>query len=128
MAQIRRRGPSQYQACERLTGHPEVSRTFSTRQDAIAWASENERLLMQGLGDAIRGAEQLTLYQALDRYAKEVTPSKRSQQQELSRLRRWCQSSALSRHPFPAEWRHFESAFQGLKLGCKNARFCMLLQ
>ena len=89
MAQIRKRGPSQYQARVRLTGHPELSRTFSTRLDAVAWASESERLLMQGLGDAMRGADQLTLYQALERYAKEVTPSKRSQQQELSRLRRW---------------------------------------
>ena len=76
MAQIRKRGPSQYQARVRLTGHPEVTRTFSLRQDAVVWASERERLLMQGLGAAMRGADQLTLYDALERYAREVTPSK----------------------------------------------------
>jgi integrase len=91
MAQIRKRGPSQYQARVRLTGHPEVSRTFSSRQDALAWASECERLVMQGLGDAMREADQLTLFNALERYANEVTPTKRSHQQEMSRLRRWQQ-------------------------------------
>jgi integrase len=92
VAQIRKRGPSQYHARVRLTGHPEVTRTFPSRQDAIAWANERERLLLQGLGAAMRGADQLTLYDALDRYAREVTPSKRGQQQELSRLRRWQQN------------------------------------
>ena len=91
MAQIRKRGPSQYQARVRLTGHPEVSRTFSSRHDALAWAGECERLVMQGLGDAMRQADQLTLYHALERYATEVTPAKRSHQQEMSRLRRWQQ-------------------------------------
>jgi hypothetical protein len=91
MAQIRKRGPSQYQARVRLAGHPEVSRTFSSRLDALAWAGECERLVTQGLGDALREADQLTLYHALERYANEVTPAKRSQQQELSRLRRWQQ-------------------------------------
>jgi len=33
----------------------------------------------------------LTLYNALERYADEVTPLKRSHQQELSRLRKWQQ-------------------------------------
>ena len=73
MAQIRKRGPSQYQARVRFTGHPEVTRTFESRQNAITWANERERLLMQGLGDAIRGADRMTLYEALERYAKEVT-------------------------------------------------------
>jgi hypothetical protein len=73
VAQIRKRGPSQYQARVRLKGHPEVTRTFSSRQDALAWATEQERLLLQGLGAAIRGADQLTLYEALERYATDVT-------------------------------------------------------
>ena len=91
MAQIRKRGPSQYQARVRLTGHPEVSRTFASRHEALAWAAESERLVMQGLGDAIREADQLTLFYALERYATEGTPTKRSHQQEMSRLRRWQQ-------------------------------------
>lgn len=98
MAQIRKRGPSQYQARVRLKGHPEVTCTFSSRQDAVVWASEREQLLLQGLGAAIRGADSLTLHHALERYAKEVTPSKKGQQQELSRLRRW-QKNPLADQP-----------------------------
>ena len=92
MPQIRKRAPSQFQARVRLTGHPEVTRTFSSRQDAVQWANERERMVSQGLGEAMRMADDMTLFQALDRYANEVTPLKRSQQQELSRLRRWQQN------------------------------------
>lgn len=67
MAQIRKRGPSPYQARVRLTGHPEVSRTFSSRLDALDWAGELERLVTQGPGQAMREADQLTLYHALER-------------------------------------------------------------
>jgi integrase len=93
MPQIRKRAPSQFQARVRLTGHPEVTRTFSSRQDAVQWANERERMVSQGLGDAMRMADDMTLFQALGRYANEVTPLKRSQQQELSRLRRWQQNA-----------------------------------
>lgn len=92
MPQIRKRAPSQFQARVRLTGHPEVTRTFSSRQDAVQWANERERMVSQGLGEAMQMADDITLFQALDRYANEVTPLKRSQQQELSRLRRWQQN------------------------------------
>lgn len=41
MPQIRKRGASQYQVRIRLEGHPEITQTFTTKQDALAWATEN---------------------------------------------------------------------------------------
>jgi len=130
MAQIRKRGPSQYQARVRLTGHPEATRTFPSRQDALAWASERERLLMQGLGAAMRGADQLTLYEALERYAAEVTPSKRGQQQELSRLRRW-QQHPIAEQPLSriraADFARFRDARQEEGAGPNTIRLDLAL-
>jgi len=80
MAQIRKSGLSQYQARARITDHPEISRTPPTRHDALAGLNKRARLLMQGLSAAIRVADQLTLDEALERYATEVTSSKRGQQ------------------------------------------------
>jgi len=130
MAQIRKRGPSQYQARVRLTGHPEISRTFPSRHDALAWSNERERLLMQGLGAAIRGADQLTLYEALERYATEITSSKRGQQQELSRLRRW-QQNPIADQPLSriraADFARFRDARQEQGAGPNTIRLDLAL-
>lgn len=98
MAQIRKRGPSQYQARVRLQGHPEQTKTFRTKQDAVAWAHERERLVLQGFATAIRKADKFTLHESLERYSKEVTPLKKGAQQEMFRLRRW-QKNPLSAQP-----------------------------
>ncbi len=45
MAQIRKRAPSQYQARVRLQGHPEASRTFTSKADAVAWATSVEQIV-----------------------------------------------------------------------------------
>jgi integrase len=98
VAQIRKRGPSQYQARVRLKGYPEQTKTFQSKQDAILWANERERLVLRGNSFAIHEADNVALYDALERYSKDVTPSKKGWQQELYRLRRW-QKNPLSTLP-----------------------------
>lgn len=98
MAQIRKRGPSQYQARVRLQGYPEQTKTFRTKQEAATWANERERLVLQGFASSIREADRVTLNGALERYSKEVTPLKKGRQQELARLRRW-QKNPLAAQP-----------------------------
>lgn len=100
MAQIRKRGPSQYQARVRLQGYPEQTRTFQTKQDAVSWANERERLVLIGLASTIREADRLTLNDALARYSKEITPWKKGAKQELARIRRW-QRSPLAQLTVP---------------------------
>jgi integrase len=89
MATIRKRGPNQYQARVRIKGYPELSNTFSSRQGAVSWAEDKERALLRGLDAAENEADRLILYDALERYSKEVTPKKKSKSQELRRLRTW---------------------------------------
>jgi integrase len=98
VAQIRKRGSSQYQARVRLKGYPEQTKTFQLKQDAVSWANERERLVLRGNSSAMREADNVTLHDALERYSREVTPSKKGWQQELCRLRRW-QKNPLSALP-----------------------------
>jgi integrase len=89
MASIRKRGIGQYQARLRIKGYPVATQTFKTRKEALQWATEREQLLLQGLGDAQSLAEKMSLADALDRYGREVTPSKKSHVQEANRIRCW---------------------------------------
>lgn len=100
MAQIRKRGPQQYQARIRLKGQPEVSKTFQSRFDAVEWTRGTEKLLQQNLGDVIRHAQRLTLSQALEKYCTDVTCTKKSWKQETVRLRKW-QCHFLSERALP---------------------------
>lgn len=100
MAQIRKRGPQQYQARIRLKGQPEISKTFHSRSDAVEWTRDTEKLLQQNLGGVIRQAQGLTLYQALEKYRTDVTCTKKSWKQETVRLRKW-QSHFLSERALP---------------------------
>ena len=78
MSTIRKRGPNQYQARVRLQGHPETSRTFVSKADAVAWATSVEQITKQGHGACFKEASTLSLHDALLRYQSEVTPSKKS--------------------------------------------------
>jgi integrase len=89
MANIRKRGLHQYQARVRLKGFPELSNTFPTRQDAVSWANQKERELLHGFNAAAQEADRLTLFEALERYSREVTPEKKGKSQELRRIWTW---------------------------------------
>ena len=47
MTTVRKRAPFQYQARIRIKGYPLASQTFKTRQEALAWGTQQERLILQ---------------------------------------------------------------------------------
>jgi integrase len=73
----------------RRKGHETLSRTFDNKADAEEWAIETERDIRRGQYVNRAEAENTTLWEALDRYAREVVPAKRGARQELSRIKRW---------------------------------------
>jgi len=88
MATIRKRGDS-WQSRIQIKGVAEVAKTFSNRQDAEAWAKVTEAEIIRGVFIKRSDAERTTLGEALDKYAKEVTPNKRGAYQELHRINAW---------------------------------------
>lgn len=84
MADIRKRGPYQWQVRVRKKGYSSQTRIFNTKAEAEAWAattgSEMTRVFVSR-----KEAENTTLSDALDRYIAEVIPTKKQQHREKNR-------------------------------------------
>ena len=93
MASIRKRHNG-WQAQVRRNNHPSIARTFRYKSDAIAWATKQEARIETG--ESIDFAEKyksMRLFDLLEKYGAEVTPTKLSEYKEIYRIQR------LSRHP-----------------------------
>ena len=93
MATITVRGPHQYQAQVRRKGYPTQTQTFETKAAAKAWATVIESEMTRAVFIDRTEAESTTLGDALQRYAQEVTPHKKSAANERTMIYRWM------RHP-----------------------------
>ncbi|XIA64205.1 hypothetical protein ACFIOY_35760 [Bradyrhizobium sp. TZ2] len=72
----------------RRAGYPALSKSFSTRADAVAWAREKERSIDRAeLPTDIKELKRLTVADLLERYEQEITPRKRGAVFERSRIR-----------------------------------------
>lgn len=88
MASILNRGPYQWQATVRKVGFPTQTRTFESKREAQDWSKATESEMRRGIFVDRSEAERTTLRELLERYSKEVTPTKRGKGPELSRLKR----------------------------------------
>jgi len=78
MADIRKRGPYQWQVRIRRKGHPSQTKTFNTKAEAEAWAQVTESEMVRGVFVSRKEAENTTLAEALDRYETEISSKKKS--------------------------------------------------
>ncbi|MGF6815879.1 integrase [Paraburkholderia atlantica] len=98
MPTIRKRGQYQWEAQVRRRGYPAQSKTFTTKAEAEAWANMIESEMSRGLWVSRSEAEATTLYEALKRYEKDISLSKKGAAQEASVLKT-CQAVDLARRP-----------------------------
>lgn len=91
MATIRQRGSS-WQAIVKRKGYPTQSKSFELKKDAEKWARHQERLLDAGAWVDQTEANQTTLGVLLDRYAREISITKRGAEIESIRLKALCRS------------------------------------
>ena len=89
MASIRKRGDYQWEVRIRRRGHPVQSKTFNTKIDAEAWSRQVEGEMDRGVFISRKEAENTTLSEALDRYEREVSSTKKGYLQEKKRIRAW---------------------------------------
>jgi len=66
-----------WKAVIRKQGWPTASKTFRTKRDAQDWARRTEDEMVRGVFIDRAGCERLTLSKALERYLREVSPTKR---------------------------------------------------
>lgn len=88
MAYISQRG-EYWRAEIRRRGHKPVYRTFDTKQQAQQWARRIEGEMDAGVYIDRTEAERTTLREALERYQREIVPTKRYPKQENTRIARW---------------------------------------
>lgn len=90
MASITKRKDSPYWRAQiRRLGYEPLSRTFDTKGQAEAWARHVENEMDRGVFVDRTEAERTTLADALERYKREIVPTKRHQRQEGQRIDRW---------------------------------------
>ncbi len=86
MATFEQRASGWWQAKIRRRGLPVQSKTFERKTDAEAWARDIENQIDRGIFVSRSEAENTTLADALIRYEREVTPSKKGAAQEKYRI------------------------------------------
>ena len=83
MPSIRKRN-GKYQAQIRRLGHKTLSRTFTRKKDALEWANEMElHADRYGMPNNLRVVETMTLRDVLERYIRDVIPTKRNAKNEI---------------------------------------------
>lgn len=87
MATIRKKGDLQWHVQIRRKGYPTQTRTLNTRSDAEAWARGVESEMDRGVFRCTAEAEQTALNEVLDRYEREVLPTKKGQAPDKSRIK-----------------------------------------
>jgi len=78
MATLTKRGDGQWQAKVRKKGYAVQSKTFSTKAMAATWARNVEAEMDRGVFLSTSIAENTRLTELIDRYLKEVAPTKKS--------------------------------------------------
>jgi hypothetical protein len=96
MASFRQHGNG-WQARVRRQGHPDITKTVETRQDAEKWARAVESSIDKGQFVDVSEAQRTTLGDVIERYLAEVTPTMKSAVADTIRLK------AIMRKPI-ARW------------------------
>ena len=96
MAYIKQRGEC-WRAEVRLKGYKATYRTFDTQKQARQWARRVESEMDSGLYIDRTEAERTTLREALERYKREIVPTKRHPAQENGRIDRWLKNDLCFR-------------------------------
>jgi len=76
MATVTKTPSGTWKAIIRKVGWPTASKTFRTKRDADDWSRRTEDEMVRGVFIQRAPSERLTLDDALDRYLKEVSPTK----------------------------------------------------
>ena len=93
MANIEKRtaqdGKTSYRVKVRLKGYPAQSATFDRLTDAKKWAQHTEAAIREGRHFKTAEAKRHTLAELIDRYTRDVLPSKRSRVKQAAQLGWW---------------------------------------
>ena len=126
MGSIRKRN-GKYQAQVRRSGASAVSKTFTHKKDALVWVRGMEARI--DVGDtAIKTPRTTTLGELLQRYADEITPTKKGADHERRRLKRLI-NDPVSAAPLSTVNSHLLATFRDRRLldGVRACQYDLVL-
>jgi integrase len=82
-------GERRYQAKVRLKGHPPQAATFHRKKEAERWAQSTEAALRERRYFKAAESERRTVGELIDRYLKEILPTKRSGRSQWAQFLFW---------------------------------------
>ncbi len=98
MATIVKTPSGTWKAVIRRKGWPTTAKTFRTKRDAEDWSRRTEDEMIRGVYVRRSPSEKMLLEEALDRYLKEITPTKRPSTQRAEKMRAKKLKSRLGKH------------------------------
>ena len=102
MATLTKTPSGTWKAVIRLKGWPTTSKTFRTQRDSIDWARRTEDEMVRGVYIQRSQSEKLILEKALERYLKEISPTKAITTQDSDITRSKPLISALGKYSLAA--------------------------
>ncbi|MGX8882094.1 tyrosine-type recombinase/integrase [Methylovorus sp. SPW-M1] len=87
MATIVKTESGTWKALVRKTGWPTTSKTFRTKRDAEDWGRRTEDEMVRGVFIQRTPSEKMSIQEALQRYEREVSPTKKASTQKREDLR-----------------------------------------
>lgn len=100
----------------RKTGWPTTVKSFRTKRDAEDWSRRTEDEMVRGAYIRRAASERLTVESALDRYLKEVTPTKRPSSQVSDRGRAKVLKEHLGKYSLAALTPELIAKFRDMRL------------
>jgi len=82
-------GKTSYRVRVRIKGHPEESETFKRKTDADKWAQNTESAIREGRHFKTTEAKRHTLAELIDRYCRDVMPTKKRAKSQAQQLGWW---------------------------------------
>lgn len=97
MADVRVLSSGKFCVRIRRKGHPTVTKTFVSKKDAEKFARQVEADMDRSVFIDLTEAQQTTLYEALERYLREISAFKKGAREEAIRIKSWQQHPLAKR-------------------------------
>lgn len=117
-----------WKAVIRRQGWPTVAKTWRTKRDAEDWARRTEDEMARGVFQNRAPAERLTLSGAIDRYLREVTPTKKQSTQTGDKAKAKKLRAALGEYSLVAITPDVVAAYRDAQLSENISRDTVRLQ
>ena len=128
MATIVKTESGTWKALVRKTGWPTTSKTFRTKRDAEDWSRRTEDEMVRGLFIKRTPSEKMTIKEALERYERDIIPTKSTATQGREQSRLKLLKSEFGNYSLAALTSDIVAEFRDARLGSGKANNTVRLE